>query len=121
MTALLDEEPRLATLGPLAYGYMRVPADVPDKKVHRLERQLREFATRHGLYFVSFFFEFSCGSREGFDELVTELKRADARHVVVPSLRHLAHSRLLQLALCEQLQREAQADVLAMAYRTEIE
>lgn len=121
MTALLDEEPHLAALEPLAYGYMRVPGDVPDEKVRRLEQQLREFSSGHGLYFVSFFFEFSCGSREGFDELVTELKRADARYVVVPSMRHLARSVLLQNIMLAELEHDANAEVLVLRTKNDIE
>ncbi|WP_103338187.1 recombinase family protein [Amycolatopsis sp. CA-126428] len=118
MTALLDEEPRLAALGPLAYGYMRVPADVPDHRVRRVEGAVARFAEAKGLYFVSFFFELDCGSREGFDELITELVRADARHVVVPSLMHLARNELLQTAMREQLANEANAEVHAVGRRT---
>ncbi|MEU0537085.1 recombinase family protein [Amycolatopsis tolypomycina] len=114
MTALLDEEPRLTALPPLAYGYMRVPCDVPDDKVRKLEQRLRAFAASHGLYFVTFFFEFSCGSREAFDELVTELQRADAHYVVVPSFGHFARSVLLQNSMLAQLEHDAQAEVLAL-------
>jgi DNA invertase Pin-like site-specific DNA recombinase len=121
MTALLDEEPRLTALQPLAYGYMRVPGDVPDEKVHRLERQLREFAVGHGLYFVSFFFEFSCGSREAFEELTLELQRADAHYVVVPSMRHLARSVLLQNIMLAELEHDARAEVLVLRTKNDIE
>lgn len=125
MTATLETAVPAEPMGPVAlsraYGYMRVPCDVPDDRVQALEQAVRRYAIRQGLHFATFFFEFHCGSREAFDDLIAELVRTGARHVVVPSLRHLAHSRLLQLALCEQLQWEAQADVLAMAYRTEIE
>ncbi|MEA5366453.1 hypothetical protein VA596_43465 [Amycolatopsis sp., V23-08] len=119
--AELEAEPRLPALSAMAYGYMRVPADVPDRKVRDLEQEVIQFAEGLGLYFVSFFFEFHCGSREGFEDLVTELVRAEARHVVVPSLRHLAHNRLLQKAMCERLQLAACADVHAMRLRTAIE
>ena len=99
---------------PLAYGYMRVPCDVPDVKVQRLEQALRAFAALRGLYLVPFFFEFSCGSQEAFHELKTELQRADAHHVVIPSLRHLARSILLQNTMLGQLELEAAADVLVL-------
>lgn len=96
---------------------MRVPPDVPDRKVRGLEQAVIRFAEGLGLYFVSFFFEFHSGSREGFDELVTELVRADARHVVVPSMRHLALNALLQDAMCRRLLQDARAEVHAMRSR----
>ncbi|RSM62972.1 hypothetical protein DMH03_13070 [Amycolatopsis sp. WAC 01376] len=99
---------------PLAYGYMRVPCDVPDDKVRRLEEALRTFAALKGFYLVTFFFEFSCGSHEAFQELIIELKRADAHHVVIPSLRHLARSILLQNTMLGELEFEAAAEVLVL-------
>lgn len=116
-----DDEAASRLVTPLAYGYMRVPTEVPDWKVRRLEAAVVRFAERSGLYFVSFFFEFHCGSHEGFEDLITALVQAEARHVVVPSLRHLAHNTLLQIAMCERLQLAAQAEVHAMRFRTAIE
>lgn len=115
---LLADEPTTLITAPLAYGYMRVPADVPDHRVRRVEQAVIRFAAAKGLYFVSFFFEHHCGSREGFDELLTELVRADARHVVVPSLKHLALNELLQTAMREQLALQARAEVHAVGRRT---
>lgn len=106
---------------PCAYGYMRVPGDVPDDKVRKLENQLVAYAENHGLRFVRFFFEFHCGSREAFEELVAELVRADVHHVVVPSLRHLAQNGLLQDQMLDYLRFRARAEVLAMRLRTAIE
>ena len=100
---------------PLAYGYMRVPCDVPDPKVRRLEQALRTRATVCGLELVTFFFEFQCGSHEAFNELVTELGRADAHYVVIPNLRHFAHNPLLQNMMLGQLEFEAQAEVLVLS------
>lgn len=111
-------EPRDATAPglpcPLAYGYMRVPCDVPDDKVRRLEQALRAFAALQGLYLVTFFFEFDCGSQEAFGELLTELRRAEAHYVVIPSLRHFAHSVLLQNQMLTRLEHEAAAEVLVL-------
>jgi hypothetical protein len=106
---------------PRAYGYMRVPGDVPDDKVRQLEKQVVEYAESHGLCFAGFFFEFNCGSREAFDELVAELVRVDAHHVIVPSLRHLAHNRLLQDQMLGHLNFTARAQVLAIRLKTAIE
>ncbi|MEU8412646.1 hypothetical protein AB0C24_07670 [Amycolatopsis japonica] len=116
-TAVLDSP---ATT-PHAYGYMRVPCDVPDNKVRKLENQVVAFAENNGLRFVGFFFEFHCGSREAFDELVAELVRTNAHHVVVPSLRHLAQNALLQDQMLEHLSFKARAQVLAMRLKTAIE
>ena len=114
----LDDEPTTLVTAPLAYGYMRVPADVPDYRVRRVEQAVVRCSEAKGLYFVSFYFEHHCGSREGFDELVAELLRADAHHVVVPSLKHLALNELLQTAMREQLAAEANAQVHAVGRRT---
>jgi hypothetical protein len=125
MTARVVERPMLAVrradaesedqiTGPLAYGYLRVPCEVPDAKVRRLEQALRAFAALQGLYLVTFFFEFDCGSQAAFGELLTELQRADAHHVVIPSLRHLARSVLLQNMMLTRLEGEAAAEVLVL-------
>jgi hypothetical protein len=106
----------LLMTGPLAYGYMRVPAHVPDRKVRHLEQSVIRFAEDHGLTFAGFFFEFHRGSREAFDELPAELVRTGARHVVVPSLRHLALNRLLQEAMCARLGEVAGVEVLALRH-----
>ncbi|MFD9888242.1 hypothetical protein ACFWY9_02785 [Amycolatopsis sp. NPDC059027] len=106
---------------PRAYGYMRVPCDVPDDKVRKLESQVVTYAENCGLRFVCFFFEFHCGSREAFDELVAELVRTDAHYVVVPSLRHLAQNSLLQDQMLDHLNFAARAQVLAMRLKTAIE
>ena len=103
----------------MAYGYMRVPAHVPDHKVRGLEQAVVRFAENSGLHFVSFFHEFTCGAREALNELVTELVRVGAHHVVVPSLRHLALNTLLQDAMCERLFLDTGASVLAMRRRAE--
>jgi DNA invertase Pin-like site-specific DNA recombinase len=121
MTALLDETDAAAIPLQRAYGYMRVPCDVPDDKVRQLERDVIAYAETHGLHFVQFFFEFHCGSREAFEDLIAELVRTDVRYVVVPSLRHLAHNRLLQEQMLEHLSFTARAQVLAMRLKTVIE
>jgi hypothetical protein len=106
---------------PRAYGYMRVPCDVADEQVWELEQEVISYAESLGFHFIQFFFEFNCGSREAFDELIDELVRVGVHHVIVPSLRHLAHNRLLQDLMIEQLNLSARAQVLAMRLRTVIE
>ncbi|WP_146073774.1 hypothetical protein [Amycolatopsis sp. CA-126428] len=121
MTAIIDQPQPLLVKLPRAYGYMRVPCDIPDEKVFRLEQEVRAFAESRGRYLVSFFFEFHCGSHEAFEELVEELVRQDVHCVVVPSLRHLAHHARLQDLMLEQMNRVASAEIMAMRERTEIE
>jgi hypothetical protein len=48
-------------LPPLAYGYLRVPCDIPDDKVRRTEHELRRFAEHERWCFASIFSEFTCG------------------------------------------------------------
>ncbi len=114
----LNEDATSSPITPLVYGYMRVPAGLPDRKVRGLEQAVIRYARGLGLHFVSFFFEFHSGARDGFDELVAELVRADAQHVVVPSMRHLALNTLLQDAMRERLALDAGAQVHAMRSRT---
>ncbi len=99
---------------PLAYGYLRVPDHAPDHEVLRLEQALVAFAEAKGLSFAGFFFEFRSGSRAAFNELIGELVRAGAHHVVVPSLRHLALNTLVQDAMQDRLALDAEAEVLPM-------
>jgi hypothetical protein len=106
---------------PCAYGYMRVPCDVSDDKVRELEGDVVKYAKDSGLNFVCFFFEFSCGSREAFEDLIAELIRTDVHHVVVPSMRHLAQNGLLQDLMLDRLSSSAHAEVLAMRLITVIE
>src|SRR4051812_18372718 len=49
---LARDEPTSLITGPLAYGYMRVPADAPDHRVRRVEQAVARFAAAKGLYFV---------------------------------------------------------------------
>ena len=116
MVALLSS-PAPSAL-PRAYGYMRVPCDVKDDKIRRLENRVATYSTSRDLHLKRFFFEFNGGSREAFEELISELVRTDTRHVVVPSLRHLSYNTLLQKIMLERLDFSAQAQVLAMRLRT---
>lgn len=115
-SALAAAESQVST--PRAYGYMRVPIDVPDHKVRTLEQAVIAYTEARGFCFVSFFFEFHCGSREAFYELVTELVRTDSHHVIVPSLNHLASNGFLQDMMLDHLSFTARAEVLAMRLKT---
>ena len=104
----------MTALPPLAYGYLRVPHDMPDDEVGALEHGLCRHAEQLGLEFGGFFFEFDRGMATAFNALLEELKRAEARHVLVPSLRHLSAHPLLQGLRLARLESEAGAEVIAL-------
>ncbi|MGC7096746.1 hypothetical protein ACPZ19_18895 [Amycolatopsis lurida] len=101
-----------------AFGYLQVAADSPDEAVQQIEQSLREFATRRRLCLTTFFFEYSTGSHQAFDTMVTELQQQRARHVVVPSMEHLANNTLLQNMMLNRLEHAADAEVLAVSEET---
>ena len=124
MTALIDSQvqldeadqlPAAVMLSPLAYAYMRVPCDIPDDKIRRMEYELRRHAVDLGFCFGTIFYEFNCGQFDAFDELMEELLRADAHHVIMPSYRHIARSMILQNSLLTRLEFDAQAEVHVLA------
>ncbi|VVJ22651.1 Uncharacterised protein [Amycolatopsis camponoti] len=91
-------------LGEVAYGYMRVPCRISDRKVKAMEARMRALADRHGWTLAQIFSEFNCGSHSAFDELLTALESAPSRTVVVPNLRHLAINPFLQDQMILQLE-----------------
>jgi len=99
---------------PLMYGYMRVHDAEEDNTILQLEAELRNFAVRNGFCFGTIFHEHVPGSYAAFDELIEELQRADAHHVIVPSTRHLAENRILRESLLSRLDSHAQARVLEL-------
>jgi hypothetical protein len=109
-----DGIPVVLTLPPLLYGYMRVPCDIPDAKVWRMEHEMKRYAEREGFCFATVFYEFTCGVFDAFEELLAELQSAEAHHVIVPTLRHLARNRLLQNSLLARLEFDAAAEVLEL-------
>ncbi|MGA6168372.1 hypothetical protein, partial [Amycolatopsis magusensis] len=97
-----------------AYGYMRVPCDVADRKVLAAEQNLRAFANDQALNLERVFYETVCGSHDAFDALTEELARSGVRYVVTPSLRHLAKNRFLQNSMLYRLELAAAATVLEL-------
>ncbi|GHJ41358.1 hypothetical protein Sm713_69670 [Streptomyces sp. TS71-3] len=97
---------------PLIYGYMRSPDEVSDSELDHALSEMERFAEAEGFCYATTFFECQEGSRSAFEELVAELKRAEARHVVVPSLDHLSGHQLLRDHMVERLERVANACVL---------
>ena len=96
---------------PPIYGYLLVPDEADDNDVCRVEQALRDFAERNGFSFVSTFYEFEPAHRPALGRLIEELKRTEARHVIVPSLHHLARHRLLRDSRIATLQFGAGAEV----------
>lgn len=113
-----DDEPAGLTIPPLAYGYLRVPADMPDQQVKAMEDQLMDYADQLGCRFGGFFFEFRGGLAAAFNDLLEELRRTRAPYVIVPSLRHVAHHRLLREIRLSSLESDTGTQVLDLSART---
>ena len=99
---------------PLMYGYLRVPSDAEDDEIDCIEQQLKCYAATEGFSYAMTFYEYSPGSRAALAELTHELRRAGARHVVVPSLAHLSAHPLLCTLVVESLGERADVRVLCL-------
>ena len=117
-THIDDEQTGQALPQPLAYAYMRVPFDIPDDRVRRMEHELRRFAEGKGWCLAETFYEFRCGMHDAFNDLIAELQRTGATTVIVPTLRHLARNTLLQNVLLSRLEFDAGADVFELVETT---
>lgn len=101
---------------PLACGYIRISGGVENHQVNQLrENEFRNYASTHGYDLGTVFTEKHAGSQEAFDELITELKRADAHHVVVPSLYHFSRSEITRNQMLDRLRREANAETVELS------
>lgn len=96
---------------PLIYGYMRVTEDMTDLEVRVFEAQMTAFAEREGYCLATVFYEYDSGSQAAFEELLHELHRSEARHVVVPSLELLADSQIVQALMVDKVELEVGAAV----------
>ncbi|WP_406229765.1 hypothetical protein [Nocardia sp. NBC_01009] len=96
----------------LIYGYLR--DDLADGQSEELEDALRTHARAEGLCFAATFHESTSGDGTALVELTQELKRADAHHVVVPSLDHFAGQTIPRDMLIAKLAQEAAAEVLTL-------
>lgn len=121
MTAILEHPDHTSTVreagyigSPLAFAYMRVPCDIPDYKVLRMKLEFRASAERKGLCLSAIFCEYVCGAGGVFDDMVSELRRTGAHHVLVPTYRHLARNQLLQNSLLLRLELDADAEVFEL-------
>ncbi|MFC1440148.1 recombinase family protein [Streptacidiphilus sp. N1-10] len=96
---------------PLIYGYMRVTDDMDDQEVLQTEQALTTFATVEGYCLATIFYEYDSGSQAAFAQLIHELRRSEAHHVVVPSLEQLADSQIVQALMVDQVELDAGAAV----------
>jgi DNA invertase Pin-like site-specific DNA recombinase len=96
---------------PLAYGYLRVQSDTDDQTLDSLEKGLKNYAEAHGYELATIFQELASGRFNAWDELLAELKRADAHDIIVPSLDHLTRHPLLRRTLLDRAEYDAKADV----------
>ncbi|AEW92747.1 MULTISPECIES: recombinase family protein [Streptomycetaceae] len=98
----------------VAYGYMRVFCDVTSQQVLAMEARIHRFAQVERLQLVSIYNEFVNGDQSVFNDLVTEVKRASAEVVIVPSLRHFSRNGLLQSLMLSRLEDAAGVEVLTL-------
>ncbi|NKY86683.1 hypothetical protein [Nocardia veterana] len=96
----------------LIYGYVR--DDLADGRAAELEDAMCTLANEVGLCFAATFHESTQGDGTAFAELTAELKRAEAHHVVVPSLDHLAGQTIPRDVLIAKLAHDAEAQVLTI-------
>lgn len=97
----------------LMYGYVR--DDLTDGRADELEAALHGLARAEGLCFATTFYESIGGDGTAFAELTRELQRADAHHVVVPSLDHFAGQTIPREVLIAKLVSDAAAQVWTVA------
>jgi hypothetical protein len=76
---------------PLIYGYLRAH-DLPDDRLDRTIEEMRRFAETEGYCYATTFVENPPNSHAAFDELVHELRRAEAQHVIMPNPQHLPNA-----------------------------
>lgn len=90
------------------YGYLRT--DLAEGRVAELADSICVFADREGFDLGMIFHERDSG-RAAFTELIHELRRAESRHVVVPSMAHILGHGTSRQALVARLWNEAHAGV----------
>jgi DNA invertase Pin-like site-specific DNA recombinase len=101
----------MSNLKPLAYGYLRLSPDIDDETVRLVELKLKAHAEALGYEFATYFYEDGSGCFSAWNELLTEVQRADAHHVIVPSLDHLTTHPILRLSLLDRAQQDAKVEV----------
>lgn len=88
------------------------PDTATDDELTHTVHAMQVFAGAEGLCYVTTFFEWQTGTHAAFYEMVEELKRTEARYVVVPSFDHLSTHRLLLSYLVDRLELDADTMVL---------
>ena len=78
-----------------------------------MEQALLDFAEREGFSCAEIFHEDVSGDQRAFAELIQVLKEQEARHVLTPTIRHLADHPLLRQTMLLQLA-EAGAHVISV-------
>jgi len=96
---------------PLIYGYARVDEENDDEQIRRMQHAFSRLADAEGFCFATTFYDDTPGWHGAFFELVDELTRAGAHHVVVPSLCHLSAHPLLRRQLITRLVLAADAQL----------
>jgi hypothetical protein len=99
---------------PLMYGYLRTPGQVSTDGVEDAVAKLRRFAEAEGFCYATTFLESQAGSSAAFEELLDELVRAEARHVVVPTMEHLSSFKSPRHRMMMRLKLAAEAHVLTL-------
>lgn len=105
---------------PLIYGYIRVDPEVLDNDIRQLELVLEYRAEAAGYCFATTFHEDNASSSShlsAFDELIVEIKRSEARHVIAPSTDHFSDHPLLRISMLLRLAKEANAQVYTLSGR----
>ncbi|MGV9340587.1 recombinase family protein [Streptomyces sp. NPDC003688] len=94
------------TINPLAYGYMRVSIDAAESDTRATELGIRAHAQSLGCELVAIYQETVEGSHDTYVELVEEVDRIGAEHVIVPDLGHLSCNKELQRVMCSFFEAE---------------
>ncbi|MBV2356898.1 recombinase family protein [Streptomyces sp. J2-1] len=102
---------------PLIFGYMRVPDDMSDEDAKKKQDDMATYAEVEGFTLATVFHEFMDGQINAFEEMVGAVRRAEARHVLVPTYRDLALTRPLQDAMALHLEQKAGARIVSLDER----
>ena len=81
---------------PLAYGYLRVPDDMPNELARELQQAIKKQAESEGFCLVSAYRENAPCAMRAWGQLVEELKRAQAHTVIVSTGHHLSTNRIMR-------------------------
>lgn len=96
---------------PLTYGYMRVFCDATEEDVRSVMQRIQECAEALGFQLATTFQETVSGSHQVFGELIEEIQRSGAVHVIAPSFNHFSKHGILQRLLLERLEEDTAVEV----------